>query len=187
MYSLRFLLSKTSPAMQAGIQIVETLGNAITFPHYCQRMLFPCCTSIVSILCVTMIHPLILRVVVPLFVLLMSSSNQVLANDAVNDDVPRALAVSEIVTTAACNEIRFDKYRARLDLFYFYTVIFVASDNSVPVDVTGIETAIAHAVATALSGCDDQERPLYAVKLSVTGHALSNGRKLLSFLVLLLL
>jgi hypothetical protein len=130
-----------------------------------------------------MVHPLFLRVVVPLFVLLMSSSNQVLANDAVNDIVPRSLAVSEIVTTAACNEIRFDKYLARLDLFYFYTVVF-ASDG-MPVDVTGIENAIAHAVASALNGCDDQERPLYAVKLSVTGHAVSNGRKLLSLLLLL--
>jgi hypothetical protein len=125
-----------------------------------------------------MIHPLFLRVAAPLFVLLLSKINRVLANDGVNDGVPRALAVSEIVTTAACNEIRFDKHRARLDLFYFYTVVF-ASD-SVPVDVTGIENAIAHAVASALHKCDDQERPLYAVKLSVTGHALSNGRKLLS-------
>jgi hypothetical protein len=132
-----------------------------------------------------MIHALVLRVVVLLFVLLMSSSNHVLANNAVHDGVPRSLVVSEIVTTAACNEIRFDKYRARLDLFYFYTVIF-AIDNSLPVDVTGIESAIAHAVASALNGCDDQERPLYAVKLSVTGHALSSGRKLLSLQLLLL-
>jgi hypothetical protein len=133
-----------------------------------------------------MMHPLFRSVVVPLFVLLLSSSNQVLASDAVDDGVLRSLVVSEIVTTAACNEIRFDKYRARLDLFYFYTVIFT-SDNSMPVDVTGIENAIAHAVASALSGCDDQERPLYAVKLSVTGHALSSGRKLLPLSLLLLL
>jgi hypothetical protein len=130
-----------------------------------------------------MMHPLLLRVVAPLFVLLLSTSNEVLANDAVNDGVPRSLAVSEIVTTAACQEIRFDKYRARLDLFYFYTVVF-ASD-SLPVDVTGIENAIAHAVASALNGCDDQERPLYAVKLSTAGHALSDQRKLLSLLLLL--
>jgi hypothetical protein len=146
---------------------------------------FPCCTSIVSIFCVTMIHLSFLRVAVPLLLLVLSNSSRVLANDAVNDGMPRSLAVNEIVTTAACNEIRFDKYLARLDLFYFYTVIF-ASDNSAPVDVTGIENAIAHAIASALNGCDDQERPLYAVKLSATGHALSSGRKLLSLLLLLL-
>jgi hypothetical protein len=125
-----------------------------------------------------MIHPLLLRVAAPLFVLLLSSINLVLANDIVNDSVPRALAVSEIVTTAACKEIRYERYRARLDLFYFYTVIF--ANDTVPVDVTGIENAIAHAVASALNKCDDQERPLYAVKLSVAGHALSNGGTLLS-------
>jgi hypothetical protein len=130
-----------------------------------------------------MMHPVFLHVVVPLFLLLLSTSNKVLANDAVNDGAPRSLAVSEIVTTAACQEIRFDKYRARLDLFYFYTVVF-ASD-SMPVDVTGIENAIAHAVASALNRCDDHERPLYAVKLFTVGHALSDGCKLLSSLLLL--
>jgi hypothetical protein len=113
--------------------------------------------------------------------LLSSSSNQVLAKAGnPGTSISRSVVVSsESVTTTACNKIRFDKYRARLDLFYFYTVVF-SFDAPVGAVVTGIENAIAHAVASSLDSCDDQERPMYAAKLSLAGHAVADGSKFLS-------
>lgn len=79
----------------------------------------------------------------------------------------------DILTTTACN-VRQDAYHARLDMYYFYLIEYNTDDADL-VNLDGIESAIAHALASALSSCDDQHQPLFAVQFSAAGHAFSQG------------
>lgn len=87
----------------------------------------------------------------------------------------RELAQGDIVTTAACTNIRIEKYPARLDLYYFYTVEYTSESNGAAVDLTGIESAIAHSVASALSECSEHGWPLFAVEIPSVGHAIAGS------------
>ena len=82
----------------------------------------------------------------------------------------------EVITTTACNNIRFDGFQARLDMFYFYFVEY--KDTNVELDLVGIENALAISIASALDDCDERNRPVYALEIS-SRHILSEGGKLL--------
>jgi len=82
----------------------------------------------------------------------------------------------EVITTTACNNIRFDSFQARLDLFYFYFIEY--RDMSIDLDLNGIENALAISIASALDECDDRNRPVYALEIS-SRHMFSEGGKFL--------
>jgi 5-formaminoimidazole-4-carboxamide-1-beta-D-ribofuranosyl 5'-monophosphate synthetase len=77
----------------------------------------------------------------------------------------------ETIATAEC-EVRVEGYQARLDLYYYK----VEYDEE-PLDLLGIERSIATAVASSLSDCDENMKPIYAVELSAVGHKRSDTGK----------
>ncbi|KAL7559416.1 hypothetical protein ACA910_009977 [Epithemia clementina (nom. ined.)] len=104
----------------------------------------------------------------------------------------RALVVT--ITTTQCPSIRSsDSFRARLDLLYLYQIEYTttttttnntaknttdmddgSSINLLP-DLSGIDRAVATALASTLNQCDSQQRPAYAIQISaIRGHELSN-------------
>lgn len=80
------------------------------------------------------------------------------------------------LTTTRCNAIHLEDYQAELQLVYSYLVEFAAGSSR---SLSGIETAITHAVAQELDDCDVIDRPLYKVKTN-TRHAFSKERTYLS-------
>jgi hypothetical protein len=76
------------------------------------------------------------------------------------------------LTTTRCNVIRLEDYQAELQLVYSYLVEFATGSSR---SLSGVETAITHAVAQELDDCDIIDRPLYKVKTN-TRHAFSKER-----------
>ena len=81
------------------------------------------------------------------------------------DETPSVAA-----TTFACAEIRAEPFHAKLELEYQYLIEF--SGNG-PHTLWDIQNAIQHAVISALSSCDELDRPNYAVAF-VPAHMISN-------------
>lgn len=89
----------------------------------------------------------------------------------------RALAATETISTAECNQVRASNYRARLDLYFFYLIEY--EDDGTDIDLQSIGMAIATELIKDLKDCDDLERPKFAVTTIPSAHVLSNGRKLM--------
>ena len=72
------------------------------------------------------------------------------------------------LTTTSCSRIRTGRYKARLELFYFYLVEYESDEgnSTAKPDLSGIELAIATALAAELGSCDQLGRPLFAIPLS---------------------
>lgn len=85
----------------------------------------------------------------------------------------RALEAT-IATTFSCREIRVEPFRAKLELEYYYLVEFLGDG---PHSLAGVQTALQHAVVGALSGCDEADRPMFAVSLGPSHFFAADGKK----------
>jgi hypothetical protein len=81
----------------------------------------------------------------------------------------RTLDATSTVSTTNCEKMRSEPYSAELQLVYEYSAEFEAGKTKT---LTGLEAAVAHAVASELDMCDDFGRPLYKVKTN-TRHGYS--------------
>lgn len=77
----------------------------------------------------------------------------------------RGRVLLETIATTAC-DVRTGEYSARLDVFFFYKVEY----ESAELDLVGIERAIATSLASSLSDCDDNMKPIYAIELNTPSH-----------------
>jgi hypothetical protein len=84
----------------------------------------------------------------------------------------RSLSDSAISTTD-CSNIRLEPYQAQLQLVYEYSVEFEGGQIS---DLSGLERAIAYAVAFELNMCDDLDRPLYKIKTNTRHNYSKTGK-----------
>lgn len=79
--------------------------------------------------------------------------------------------MEEIITTTDCN-VRVRGYEARLDMYYFYKVVYKDA-----LDLVDVEHALANAVVSSLNDCDENSEPLYAIEVNGQSHKESGAGK----------
>ena len=79
---------------------------------------------------------------------------------------------AQTVVTTSCSNFRSEPYPARLDIFYFYLIEY---QEGTRIQLSKLNAAIAHSIATALHDCDEQGRPLFAVKLDQDEHVFASA------------
>lgn len=76
------------------------------------------------------------------------------------------------VTTSACDNIRTQRFPAKLELVYFYVL---ETTNGPLEDLSGIQNAILRAVLEALQRCDGNGFPEFALDLATKHEYSENG------------
>jgi hypothetical protein len=77
----------------------------------------------------------------------------------------------DILSTTTCQSIRLERYKARLDIFYFYVIEWYGDSY---LDLGGIDNGISAGIVDILSDCDPFGRPKYAVDLSINSHHIAH-------------